>query len=170
MAEYKTIALTGHRPNKLWGYNMSLPQYAIVKQALKNALDKACATTVISGMALGFDQIGAKAALETGRTLIAAVPFSGQENNWPKTSQDEYRRLLALADETVIVCNGSYAPWKMLRRDIWMVDHADLVIALWNGSDSGTGHTVRYAREKGIPVWVLNPISINNSQEFVPIE
>lgn len=169
MAEYKTIALTGHRPNKLWGYNMSLPQYAIVKQALKDALDKACASTVISGMALGFDQIGARVALETGRKLIASVPFSGQEGNWPKTSQDEYKRLLSLAAETVTVCDGNYAPWKMLRRDMWMVDHADLVIALWNGSDSGTGHTVRYALEKGTPVWALNPMNINSSREFAPI-
>ena len=35
-----------------------------------------------------------------------------------------------------------------------MVDHAEIVLAVWNGSPSGTSQTVWYARETGKPVWI----------------
>ena len=38
-----------------------------------------------------------------------------------------------------------------------MVDHAEIVLAVWNGSPSGTGQTVWYARETGKPVWIIRP-------------
>ena len=34
---------------------------------------------------------------------------------------------------------------------------ADIVLAVWNGSPSGTGQTVWYARETGKPVWIVRP-------------
>jgi uncharacterized phage-like protein YoqJ len=37
-------------------------------------------------------------------------------------------------------------------RDEWMVDHAKRIVALWDGSFSGTFNTIRYARKKGKPV------------------
>ena len=39
-----------------------------------------------------------------------------------------------------------------------MVDHASLVIAVWNGSPSGTANTLRYARQKSVEIInVLEP-------------
>ena len=40
-----------------------------------------------------------------------------------------------------------------------MVDKADMVIAVWNGSPSGTGKTVAYAKEQGKPVLMIDPES-----------
>ena len=45
----------------------------------------------------------------------------------------------------------------MRRRNQAMVDRADLLITIWDGSPSGTGSTVRYAKNKGkvlLPIWV----------------
>ena len=36
-----------------------------------------------------------------------------------------------------------------------MVDHADIILAVWNGNPSGTGQTVWYARETRKPVWII---------------
>lgn len=44
---------------------------------------------------------------------------------------------------------GKVAP---LVRDRQIVDEADAVLALWDGSSKGTAYTVAYAKKKGKPV------------------
>ena len=41
-----------------------------------------------------------------------------------------------------------------------MVDHSSLVIAVWNGTASGTGNTVNYAMHTGVKV--INTLSTTN--------
>lgn len=43
---------------------------------------------------------------------------------------------------------GKSAP---LIRDKLIVDHADLVIAFWDGQSSGTEFTISYAKRRGVP-------------------
>lgn len=144
------IAATGHRPDKLGGYT----------EAVDNKL-RACATEfltarapskVISGMALGWDMAWAEAAMLLGIPVIAAIPFAGQELRRPQPSRERYEFLVAFAAERVIVCPGGYDPAKMQRRNEWMVDHADSVAALWNGSAGGTRNCVLYAKRVGKPI------------------
>jgi len=40
----------------------------------------------------------------------------------------------------------------MQTRNIWMVDNCDLVLALWDGSDGGTGNCIKYANKIGKPI------------------
>jgi hypothetical protein len=49
---------------------------------------------------------------------------------------------------------GKSAP---LIRDKLIVDHADLVIAVWDGDSSGTEFTISYAKRRGVPceVYIL---------------
>ena len=54
------------------------------------------------------------------------------------------------------VLNETYAPGCFHQRNRYMVDKADCVIAVWDGTPGGTGYTVAYAREKGVPVTVLD--------------
>ena len=136
---------TGHRPDKLGGYSADTTQ-TLIDLASKHldGVDK-----VISGMALGWDIALAIAAIQKGIPVIAAIPFFGQERLWPEESQNIYNNVLDLCHEHVIVCEGGYAPWKMLERNKWMVDHSDMVLALWNGTAGGTRHCVAYANKKG---------------------
>lgn len=143
---------TGHRPNKLGGYGDDVTErlVEVAKKHLDN-VDK-----VVSGMALGWDTALAIAAVQKGIPFVAAVPFIGQEQAWPEESQTIYRNLLDLACETVIVCEGGYAPWKLQERNKWMVDHSDAVLALWNGTSGGTRNCLSYASKKGkvvLNVW-----------------
>ena len=48
----------------------------------------------------------------------------------------------------------------MHKRNRYMVDQADYIIAVWNGKPSGTGKTVQYAQQQGKPVRVINPITL----------
>lgn len=142
-----TLTGTGHRLDKLSeGYTeagrdrlVSLARWALVKYK---------PTAVISGMAQGWDQALAEAAMSYGIPFDAAVPFLGQEKQWPRESVERYRNLLSKARTVIVVCNGGYAAWKMQKRNEWMSDHADGLLALWNGSDGGTANCVRYAQDK----------------------
>ena len=141
------VSGTGHRPNKLGGYST---------EAFKNLCNLADFIVkelkpdmVISGMALGWDQALAMAAILNNIPFTAAIPFQGQQNAWPDRSRMIYCNLLEKASKQVVVCDGGYAAWKMQRRNEWMVDNADKVIALWDGSDGGTANCVNYASKVG---------------------
>lgn len=58
------IAVTGHRPGKLYGYNLSEPEYTILKEKFKYILRKYKATKAYTGMALGTDTIFANAVID----------------------------------------------------------------------------------------------------------
>lgn len=143
------IALTGHRPDKLGGYGHDAAKR--VDAVARFVLSALAPDKVISGMALGWDQAGARAAVDLGVPLVVAVPFAGQESRWPDASRAEYARLLSLAQEIRIISSGPYASWKMQRRNEWMVDNCNLLVALWDGTTGGTRNCVEYARSTRRP-------------------
>lgn len=50
-----TIAVTGHRPDKLFGYNLNNEKYKALKNIMKGFLIGVGCTDAYSGMALGID-------------------------------------------------------------------------------------------------------------------
>lgn len=149
------ICGTGHRPEKLGGHGSAT--YSKLFTLAHDYLFHEDADTVISGMALGWDQALADAALHLGIPLIAAVPFEGQERAWPVESQLHYGALLRRAERMVIVSPGGFSGIKMHLRNQWMVNNADMVLALWDGSDGGTYNCVKYAKACRKPLRNLWP-------------
>jgi|SRR5271166_744205 len=150
------VAFTGHRPDKLGGYKLPNPTYIQICRELDKALKELQPEKVISGMALGVDQWAANIAHKLGIPFIAAIPFEGQEKAWPEESQRTYRLLRKLAAEEVIVTPGGYSPAKMQIRNEWMVDNCDTLIAVWNGSNGGTGNCVEYAKSHNKPMYQID--------------
>lgn len=146
----QTLAVTGHRPNKLGGYttqaHMHLVRFAVL------VLRELQPNLVITGMAQGWDQAIAHAAAHLHIPFQAAVPCDGQEKMWPVVSQEYYQRLLVKAAQVTVVRPGPYAPEKMQVRNEWMVNHATDLCALWNGTSGGTANCVKYANYKALPV------------------
>ena len=154
------IAITGHRPNKFGNdYDLTSPLILNIRKELVNIWYDLKPEYMISGMALGIDTLWAQIAIEAGEPykLIAAVPFKGQEKMWPKKSQDEYFRLLNKAHEIVYVSEPGYAAWKMQKRNEWMVDNCDKLIAVWDESEGGTANCVKYAKKKEKEIIHINP-------------
>lgn len=137
---------TGHRPNKLGGYGQEVTEKLVRIAVLWLAENQP--KRVITGMALGWDQALALAARELGIPYICAVPFVGMQDKWPQESKNLYIDILSDAFEIVYVSDPPYAAYKMQVRNEWMVDRADAVLALWDGSDGGTGNCIRYATKK----------------------
>ena len=83
------VAAPGHRPKFLkTGYNLA-PLTLIAKAWLGSRMPEA----VISGMALGWDQAVAIAAIELGIETWAYLPHVGQADTWPMHSQTAYQNL-----------------------------------------------------------------------------
>lgn len=144
------IAGTGHRPDKLGGYGKAVKDklYTLAHRWLiKNVPSK-----VISGMALGWDQALAYAALDIGLYVIAAIPFPEFYSKWPVKIQQEALNLLSRVDKIETISQGNFTPLKMQLRNQWMVDSCDTVLALYNGTPGGTANCVKYAEYKGKPV------------------
>lgn len=151
------VAGTGHRPDKLGGYT-NQTRLALGGLATEY-LVRVWPEKVISGMALGWDQALAAAAMSMNIPVIAAIPFEGQESRWPAESQALYRKLLGWCDEVEII-SPHYSPKAMQDRNEWMVDQLvgpdDRLAALWNGSWGGTHNCITYARKHLRPDQIYN--------------
>lgn len=150
------IAATGHRPERIGGHDLKTRR-ALGALAVE-ALSRLQPDQVISGMALGWDQAVAAAAHLLNIPFIAAVPFPGQHSLWPDDAERRYHRLLDLADKVVFVSDIDVPVNKALqKRNEWMVDRANRMLALWDGSFGGTHNCIVYARKRGVPVDNLWP-------------
>lgn len=144
----RTVCVTGHRPNRLGGYGLSVFNRLTV--LAKKALDKYKPDVVYVGMAIGWDMAVARACHELDIPFVACVPFDGQESKWPERWRAWHRFLLSVASDVVIVSEGGFSKAAMTKRDQFMVDKSDTVVSLWSGDpSSGTGRCVQYATERG---------------------
>lgn len=166
------LTLTGHRPNKLYGYvDVDDPAYDKIRERLAAFCKEHNIQTIVSGMALGFDQVGAQFAIDNGLNLVAAIPSEAQANPWkrnPKSVQT-WESQIAQADLVVNV-GGSETytgPKEMQDRNEWMLDQADYVFALYNGDKSGgTFNAVSSARKRKLSLHILDPHSYNETDEY----
>lgn len=148
------ICVTGHRPNKMYGYDINNKQWTELKEKFKNLLKENNCDEAITGMALGVDTVFALAVLELKEEgydvkLHCAIPCVNYTWKWIKESVDLYDKIIAKADIYKLVSDEFYKPWLMQRRNEYMVYLADKVIAVWNGSTGGTYNCVKYAEKCG---------------------
>lgn len=140
------VAFSGHRPNKLGGYNLPNPTYVYVCQQIEKKLLELKPDKVISGLALGVDQWAAHIAMKLKIPVLAAIPFEGQEKKWPPRSQRIYHKLLNKCDEKVYISPPGYTNSKMMLRNKWMVDQCDILIVVYDGGEGGTKNCLEYAQ------------------------
>lgn len=145
-----------------------------VKRSLRDAIGRAIkrrVETFIPGGALGVDQWAAEIVLDTRRReinesyhressikLIIAQPFPSQSAKWPQDSRRQYDKILQKADRIIAVNDDPYVAQKIQIRNEWMVDNSDAVIAVWNGTPGWVSDTADYAREKGKPILLIDPV------------
>lgn len=152
------VYFTGHRPNKLpGGYNMSLDKNLLLIQSIESEIEKLLmdydSVHMITGMALGFDQLAAIAGIRLKKkdlpiTIEAAIPCLNQENKWPQKSQDNYNKILMNVDIKTFVSEDTYTIYCMEVRNRYMVDNGDICIAYHDGTKGGTGNCIKYSIKK----------------------
>jgi uncharacterized phage-like protein YoqJ len=139
------LGFTGHRPERIIDYNETR------LLSLCNAIiDKYQPDLIITGMALGWDSCIAQSAIEKEIEFDAAIPFLGQELKWLGSDRKKYHRILKSARNIQIISEGGFTPTKMQKRNQYIVDNCDILIALWDGKEyGGTWNCIRYGKEKG---------------------
>ena len=163
----KTCCFTGHRPQSLpWRFNESDPRCLDLKERLydqiHSAIERENVRHFISGVALGVDIWAAELVLQLrdqfAITLECAIPCLSQDARWNARDRERYRTVLARAN-TQTVLQPAYSPDCFDRRNRYMVDHSQLVIAIWSGAAGGTANTVAYARSLGRQLVVIDPLN-----------
>ena len=158
--ETLACAFTGHRAAKLpWGYREDDPACRELKQRLHDAVyalyDEGC-RRFYCGMANGCDMYFCEAVMELRAqrpdvTIEAVIPWEGQASRWGDNLRRRYDRLVSECDYQTLV-QTHYSPDCMMRRNHYMVDHADVLLAVYNGKSGGTRSTMLYAMRRGLQI------------------
>ncbi|MGH1107461.1 SLOG family protein [Bacillus paranthracis] len=166
MTEKITIAVTAHRPNRLYGYDYYSPGNLAIatklREYLLSHLNQGKQVHAISGMALGGDTIYALVVLKLKRqgyniTLESAIPCTAHSSQWPKPSQDQWKSIVEQADVVTYVSKLLYKPYLMQKRNEYMVNKSDELIAIFDGTKGGTANCIDYAIKKEKKIVTINP-------------
>lgn len=140
------VGVTGHRV-------LEHPIYVVKARLRKLFSNKLKPSLVITGMAIGFDQVVADFCMENNIPFLAAVPFVGQESLWLDPVKASYRNLLDHATEVVVVNTGEYEPWKLMARNQWIVDRSDALVEYLLHEHGGTWDCHNRIVTTGKPVY-----------------
>ena len=159
-----TVSITGHRPKKLpWGYEEAQPNCLKFKEKIRQILIEMIHsgfTNYCTGMAEGFDMIGTEILIDLRNEykikIIGVLPCLGQEVKWNPVQQSRYRKILSHCDE-IIVLSDHYYDGCMNKRNKFMTKCSSVCFACWDGKPSGTGNTVRYAKENHNRIIRIDP-------------
>ena len=99
--ESTVLAITGHRLNKL-------AKFGNLQQRLEEKLAELRPQLLISGMAVGVDQIAARVAINMGIPVWACIPCLGQDSVWYPETKRNYRWLLDRCQKITIVTEQPY--------------------------------------------------------------
>ena len=171
MPSIKILAFTGLRPHKLpWGTNEEHPACLSLQMAIRERLiwliENENVRHMISGMAMGIDMICAELVLELKNicpdvTLEAAIPCRGQDLLWSQKYRNRYGQILERCD-SIHVVSEEYTDDCMERRNKYMVDKCDLLLAVWNGKPGGTGNTISHAKKQGKQIIMIDPFNLTD--------
>lgn len=159
-ARQESCCFTGHRPSKLpWRHNEQDPRCLRLKARIADAVEAAYGEGYrhfLCGMARGCDLYFCEVVLAFREThpdvtVEAAIPCPTQADSWPEDERRRYQKLVSACNYETMV-STSYSSSCMQRRDRYMVDHASLLIAAFDGSAGGTRYTVEYAMKRRIAV------------------
>ncbi|MGN1058870.1 MAG: SLOG family protein [Clostridia bacterium] len=152
-----TCCFTGHR-------DMDARTGKAVQKELEKNLCRLIGdgfTCFESGGARGFDLLAANTVIRLKKKhpqirLSMILPCRDQDRFWNKKQRDEYRAVLAAADEVIYTADAYYKGC-MMKRNRYLVDSATCVLAYLERDAGGTKYTVDYANKTGVEVLFVQP-------------
>lgn len=149
-----TCCFTGHR-HFPWDGQHAHPRQADLLRRLEEAIDSVLsqgATHFICGNAVGVDTWAAELVLQKKKAypeifLEIALPFAGHNTDEPAC-----QAVQGQADLVHVVGTAKNRKTAFFERNHYMVDHSDLLIAVYMESHprSGTAKTMEYAKKQGL--------------------
>lgn len=161
----KRCAFTGHRPQKLpFGFNEADASCIALKSLLHARIEDLIGqgyAHFLSGGAMATDTWAAEAVLDLQKkypwiVLEMVSPFDGQTDHWNAEYKARHDRLFEEADIVTIISH-EYTKSCMFRRNRYLVENADLLLAVYDGQPGGTAMTIQYATELGLEIQCIRP-------------
>lgn len=168
------LGITGHRPDKLFGYDMCRPEYENMRKSFQKLILEMRVERVVCGGALGTDLLFLEAAVQLNQMLksamasdenltgpvrlteiVIAAPFPGYDSRWKKADREKLAELQKHC-ETIYI-SDFYTPYAYQKRNEYIVDVSDIILAVWDGSPSGTKNCVEYAQKRRKPIIISRP-------------
>ncbi len=147
------IGVTGHS-------NLTADTMRLVAAEIRAALGKT-STTGVTCLARGADQVFARVVLELGGVLEVVLP--ARDYRMRKVlagNASEFDELLGQAAAVHTMPFEESSPDAYMAASEYVLDHVDLVLAVWDGEPGaygGTGDVVDAARRRGLTVTVIWP-------------
>lgn len=152
-----TVGCTGHR---------QIPPAAmdLVSDGIRTEIERYPVETLVGvcSLAVGADQLFARAVLDVGGRLHAVIPSHGYESTFSPTDRTTFRSLLDRADVVEVLefhepCAAAFGA-----AGNRVADLSDLLIAVWDGRAAdgrgGTADALAYARGRARNIVVVWPI------------
>jgi hypothetical protein len=155
------LGVTGHQeiPDDAVGY---------VAKAIRETL----ATTSrplegFSSLAIGADQLFAKALLAAGGELHAVIPCAGYESTFSDDQRPNYERLLTDASHVTELGFPRPSEEAFDAAGKWIAENATIFLAVWDGLPArglgGTADAVKHARNLGRDVRIIWPEGVSRT-------
>ena len=159
------VAVLGHRPPELGGYN----ENPVSRKVLRQLSDVLAAKrqmhpdlVVATGLGLGAETLGAEAALAAGVPYAVVLAFEGTERRWAGPSRRRFAELRQSAAQEFVLSNRSPVDGEafgkaMRRRDTWFMRNCDEAILVRRADDRTLADLQRRLEEALDDVWVIEP-------------
>lgn len=157
--EYKICCVTGHRPKGFfWDYkNKNDEQHQKYLYALRARVEDLIThygiNYFITGCAAGADLDFAEACIELRDTkyphiiIEGAIPCDKQDARWSAENKERYAKVLEKLN-VVHYVSHAFNMGCFQKRNEYMVDKSDIVLAIWNcKKEGGTWNTIHYAEQ-----------------------
>jgi uncharacterized phage-like protein YoqJ len=156
-----TIAFTGHR--------------YVQEDEMQTALDEVASlypgAIWICGGAIGVDSFAAKYAMNHNIKYQLILPFSPDvmSRYWNDVQKNILKETMAKA-LSVMVLRQAYDVTFYQKRNIALVDAAQVLIAFFDGSSGGTSNCVKYAKTKKGYLIIVYPAPYEKASKRTPIQ
>ena len=148
---YYRCFFTGHR------FLKNRDEIAIgIKNEVERLIKEQNVKEFITGGAIGFDMLAARVILRLKEIydirLKIYVPCIDHDIKWSEADRRMWRTVSEQADEVIYITDVPYTQGCMHARNRAMVNDAHFGIAYYNRPGSGTGVTLRFAKEMNCDV------------------
>lgn len=140
----RLVLVAGHRPGELGGYGDNPIADGVrtrIGEMFKALREVDGPLTVVSGLRLGAEQLGAEAALEHGLPLVAVLPYPEPDSSWPPESRRRFAGLVAQAKKSITLdrkppTSKQRAGMALGKRDDWLAQQVDAAVVVWDQEDA----------------------------------
>ncbi|MCQ2417360.1 MAG: SLOG family protein [Oscillospiraceae bacterium] len=154
-----SVCISGHRPEKLPEGAPLRMMLSLLYREIEDAIADGASAFYV-GMSLGIDLWAADIILYFRRQhpnirLICAMPYPEFNHHLQGSTRYHFQSVLHAADAVIQVC-PHYHPGAFRMRNQYMVDHCRRIIAVAEDSHSGTGQTIRMAKQAGMEMRIIS--------------